>query len=107
MVLPSQTNFTVEVSGIGAGHVPTESASIDSAGRSQAACGVNAEVVEQYFEITTDAGQPAEGYRYDLFENGELVVKNKEMTGGRTLSVAAGSKLRIVMWLDKRGQEGA
>jgi len=67
----------------------------------------SSEIVEQYFEITDEDGQPIEGYRYDLFVDEQQVARNRNILNGCTISVAGKHDLRLVMWLDKAGQECA
>ncbi|AVA33988.1 MULTISPECIES: PAAR domain-containing protein [Cupriavidus] len=102
LVIHSQTNFTIEVNRSSRGIVNTESASYASLASTD-----SAEIIEQYFEITGEDGQPVEDYRYDLFASGAQVARNTKMNGGRTISVDGGHDLHIVMWLDKNGQECA
>ncbi|WP_454726658.1 MULTISPECIES: PAAR domain-containing protein [Cupriavidus] len=103
-ILPSKTDFAVEVY---APIVPLAPTPVEPAGWSQVVAAEDGEIIEQYFEITTDTGLPAEGYHYDLFRNDQLIARNRVATDGRTLPVMEGCSLRIVMWLDKRGQECA
>ncbi len=101
-VLPSQMDFRIEV-------VRTSMESFSSGTtRSITQGNVNSsEIVEQYFEITDEDGQPIEGYRYDLFVDEQQVARNRNILNGRTISVAGKHDLRLVMWLDKTGQERA
>ncbi|CAJ91175.1 PAAR domain-containing protein [Cupriavidus necator H16] len=103
VVLPSQISFTIEVNKSGTAYLSAGSngdSSLEPLSNSQ-------DIVEQYFEITDEDGQPVEGYRYDLFANGEQLARNRRMISGRTISFEGSHDIHIVMWLDKTGQERA
>lgn len=98
-VLPSRMDFRIEVM--------RKSMASFSSGTTYPLAQENvnsSEIVEQYFEITDEDGQPVEGYRYDLFVDEQQVARNRNLLGGRTIVVAGRRDLRLVMWLDKTGQ---
>jgi uncharacterized Zn-binding protein involved in type VI secretion len=100
LVIPSQHNFNIEVNRQGAG----ASAERPVYSQGSARNGVDGEIIEQYYELLGDDGQPIDGYRYDLFSDEDQFVRNSVMTNGRTVAVTGDRHLRIVMWLDKKGQ---
>ncbi|MDE2203142.1 MAG: PAAR domain-containing protein [Burkholderiaceae bacterium] len=100
LVIPSQHNFKIEVNRQGAG----ASAERPVYSQGSARNGVDGEIIEQYYELLGDDGQPIDGYRYDLFSDEDQFVRNSVMTNGRTVAVTGDRHLRIVMWLDKKGQ---
>ncbi|CAG2130738.1 PAAR domain-containing protein [Cupriavidus numazuensis] len=60
------------------------------------------EIIEQYYElIDASTGEPASGYRHDLFIDGERVSQDMALNGGRSATVRGGLSTRIVIWLDK------
>ncbi|MFJ4290742.1 PAAR domain-containing protein [Cupriavidus sp. NPDC089707] len=66
---------------------------------------VNDEVIEEYFEIFDGVtGQPAEGYLYDLYANGSRIQHQSRFSNGRTVDMKGEGNLRLVMWLDKDGE---
>lgn len=103
LVIPSQHNFNIEVNRQGAG----ASADMPVYYKGSAGNSVDGDIIEQYYEIVGDDGQPIDGYRYDLFSDEDQFVRNSVMTNGRTVAVTGDRHLRIVMWLDKTGQERA
>lgn len=100
-VIPSYHKFSIAVNRTGL----LQSSSWPSSYRSAMHLGSDVEVIEQYYEITDGAGNPVGGYRYDLFSEGEQVARNSAISGGRTASITGDRGARIVMWLDKMGQE--
>ena len=103
LVVPSQHDFNIEVCRLGAEASAEKSAHAYGSAKTD----VDGEIIEQYYEIVGDDGQPIDGYRYELFSDEGRFVRNSVMTNGRTVAVTGDRRLRIVMWVDKNGQERA
>ena len=61
------------------------------------------EILEQYFSLTDEDGNPISGYRYDLFQDGAVRVRSGDFTTGDTAAVAGQAEMGIVYWLNKTG----
>lgn len=67
---------------------------------------VDGEIIEEYFEIIDGAnGKPADGYLYDLYSNGSRIQHKARFFSGRTVDTKGKGSLRLVMWLDKSGED--
>ncbi|MEM5433530.1 PAAR domain-containing protein [Cupriavidus oxalaticus] len=67
---------------------------------------VDGEVIEEYFEIVDGStGKPAEGYLYDLYSNGSRIQHKARFLSGRTVDMKGKGSWRLVMWLDKSGED--
>lgn len=63
----------------------------------------NEESTEQFFCLLDDAGNAVEGYRYDLYASGNVIVRSGDFSKGSTESVTEGSKADLIFWLNKAG----
>lgn len=62
------------------------------------------EVIEQFFSLLDERGQAVEGFRYDLYVNGEIQAKAYAYEGGNTISVPGDSAdLSLVTWFNIDG----
>lgn len=61
------------------------------------------EIIEQFYSLLDDQGNPVEGYRYDLYENGSIKVRSGDFSTGQTQPVHGDSNINIVYWLNKSG----
>lgn len=61
------------------------------------------EIIEQFYSLLDAQGQPVEGYRYDLYEDGSLKVRSGDFSSGHTTAVQGNTALGIVYWLNKTG----
>jgi len=57
------------------------------------------EVIEQYYSLVNEAGEPVDGFRYDLYYEGRLHTKSLPFANGRTASVGGGGDLELVAWI--------
>lgn len=61
------------------------------------------EIVEQFFSLLDEHGQPVEGFRYDLYKDGALHVKAAEYGNGETEKISGNSNLKLVTWFNTDG----
>lgn len=61
------------------------------------------EILEQFYSLLDDQGNPVEGYRYDLYEAGNLKVRSGDFSTGHTSSIQGAASIDIVFWLNKSG----
>lgn len=61
------------------------------------------EIIEQFYSLLDDEGNPIEGYRYDLYENGSVKVRSGDFSAGHTSTVPGDANIDIVYWLNKSG----
>ena len=59
------------------------------------------QIIEQWFSLEDEHGNPARGYRYDLFKDGEMHTRAANFNNGKTSVVQGDANLRTVMWLDR------
>jgi uncharacterized Zn-binding protein involved in type VI secretion len=81
----------------------TEAVVAASASAMPALADAEDEVLEQYFSLLDDQGNPVDGYRYDLFENGALKVKAGSFSTGHTTAIQGNTTIDMVYWLNKAG----
>ncbi|MHA7680032.1 PAAR domain-containing protein [Cupriavidus sp. PET2-C1] len=63
------------------------------------------EIIEQFFELVDgETEAPVAGYLYDLFSNGQQIARKAIFSDGRTIAFNHGSRVSLVMWLDKSGE---
>lgn len=55
-------------------------------------------IIEQYFEVLGQDGQPVHGYKFDLFAADELHTRSAQFQSGKTTSVNGAHNVRLVMW---------
>jgi uncharacterized Zn-binding protein involved in type VI secretion len=80
----------------GGGQPPAETSSVTEV--------VNVETEEVHFYTLADAaGNPAEGYRYDLHCDGALHTRGASYVGGATVNVKPADASRLVSWLERDG----
>lgn len=61
------------------------------------------EIIEQYYSLLDAKGQPVQGYRYDLYEEGSLKVRSGDFSSGHTTAIQGSGAMDIVYWLNKAG----
>ena len=61
------------------------------------------EILEQFYSLLDDQGNPVEGYRYDLYEDGNLKVKSGDFSTGHTFPIQGSASIDIVFWVNKSG----
>jgi uncharacterized Zn-binding protein involved in type VI secretion len=61
------------------------------------------EIIEQFYSLLDDEGNPVEGYRYDLYENGSVKMRSGDFSTGHTSTVPGDTNIDIVFWLNKSG----
>lgn len=61
------------------------------------------EILEQFYSLLDDQGKPVEGYRYDLYENGQLKIQSGRFSSGDTEAIQGDKRIGIVYWLNKSG----
>lgn len=102
IVFESQADFTIEVNRRGGCKYQSSGYVTGSSSES----GAQSTVVEECFEIIDgETGQPAEGYLYDLYANGFRIQHKAKFSNGQTVGIKDERNLRLVMWLDKSGED--
>ncbi|MBF6991118.1 MULTISPECIES: PAAR domain-containing protein [Cupriavidus] len=98
IVIHSQTNFTIEVNRMGHYAPPLSSGPSSSV----VSASHDTQIIEQYYELVdAETGAGEEGYRYDLFVEGQRISQDTPFGSGATPTVRGGVSMEIVMWLDK------
>ncbi|WP_233827629.1 PAAR domain-containing protein [Paraburkholderia sp. ZP32-5] len=57
------------------------------------------QVIEQWFGLEDEHGNPVKGYKYDLLKDGEMHTQAASFDSGKSSVVAGDANLRTVMWL--------
>lgn len=63
--------------------------------------GHDVQVMEQWFGLEDEHGNPVKGYKYDLLKDGEMHTRAASFDGGKSTVVGGAAELRTVMWLDR------
>jgi hypothetical protein len=58
------------------------------------------ETEEHFYSLVDEFGNPAKGYRYDLYVNGKIQVKAARYEQGQTVKVTGATETRLVSWLE-------
>lgn len=61
------------------------------------------EIVEQFFSLLDERGQPVEGFRYDLYKDGELHASATDYANGDTEKISGMGALKLVTWFNIDG----
>ncbi|GJI96079.1 hypothetical protein RugamoR57_27970 [Duganella caerulea] len=61
------------------------------------------EIIEQFFSLLDERGQPVEGFRYDLYKNGELHARAADYANGATEKIPGMGDLKLVTWFNTDG----
>ena len=57
------------------------------------------EILEQWFSLEDEDGNPVSGYCYDLYKDNELHTHSSSYDGGNTSSIKGEANLTVVTWL--------
>ncbi|MDQ0142891.1 hypothetical protein J2T05_004516 [Cupriavidus necator] len=102
VVIPSQSDFSIEVQTVG-----PHSAPLGSSGSSSGEAANDTRVIEQYYELVdADTNRPECGYRYDLYIKDQLVTRNAELCE-MSATVRGDVEGHIILWLDKPSEARA
>lgn len=62
--------------------------------------GVDEEVIEHWYSLEDEAGNPVDGYRYDLYQGEDRLAHKASFAGGKS-TVIPGGESEYVMWLER------
>jgi len=60
-------------------------------------------VVEQYFELINESGEPLNGFVHSLYVDGDLYAEAESLSGGKTASISSNSILHFSAWRENDG----
>lgn len=61
------------------------------------------EVVEQFFSLLDERGQPVDGFRYDLYKDGAIHTQAADYTNGETTKISGDGNLKLITWFNTDG----
>jgi uncharacterized Zn-binding protein involved in type VI secretion len=59
------------------------------------------QVIEQWFGLEDEHGNPVKGYKYDLLKDGATHTRAASFDSGQSIVVEGAAHLRTIMWLDR------
>jgi uncharacterized Zn-binding protein involved in type VI secretion len=65
--------------------------------------GVEVEIIEQFFSMVDERDQPVDGFRYDLYKDGEIHSKAASYLNGDTEKISGEGNLKLVTWFNADG----
>jgi uncharacterized Zn-binding protein involved in type VI secretion len=69
--------------------------------RSSDGSALDEQVIEQWFGLEDEHGNPVKGYKYDLLKDGEMYTRAASFDSGQSAVVNGDSSLQTIMWLDR------
>lgn len=61
------------------------------------------EIIEQFFSILDECGQPVDGFRYDLYKDGAIHTRAATYANGDTEKISGNGNLTLVTWFNADG----
>lgn len=100
-LVPNQTlrSQVIEDSSSSAG----EAAVAQNSAGSSSAEPTEDEIIEQFFSLLDEHGQPVEGFRYDLYRDGTLHTRAAHYANGETQKIPGSGNLKLVTWFNTDG----